>query len=179
MSTITEQDIKALTPEHRIVWHSPPGQPVEMGLYADGVVLYTDVGDALCYKNGTVPSLVRSRIVRIIPPAFVPRDGMVIGKPYYGYKRMVRIEGDWLGDATELGADAGWFTDTDARDLIENHGWATSTPGDYVQNAAEFDRWLAEVKAEAWDEGYKNGYRDRGREASYEPGTNPYREGGA
>lgn len=39
-----------------------------------------------------------------------------------------------------------------------------------------FDRWLAEVKAEAWDEGYKNGYRDRRLEASYEPGTNPYRK---
>lgn len=44
-----------------------------------------------------------------------------------------------------------------------------------------FDRWLASVKAEAWDEGHHAGrlnetYRDHTRNFWRTPPTNPYRE---
>ena len=44
------------------------------------------------------------------------------------------------------------YTPTEARLRSIRHGWASSTPGDYVQNAAEFDRFVAEVKRDVWDE---------------------------
>lgn len=42
------------------------------------------------------------------------------------------------------------------------------------QYEAEFDRWLAQVKAEAWDEGFEGGYF-HGAYLKPRP-TNPYRE---
>jgi hypothetical protein len=137
MSTITEQDIKALTPEHRIVWHQPPGQPVEMGLYVDeDGFLCTDVGHGVRSKNGLVPSFACDRIVQIIPPAFVPRVGMVIGHPDRRGRRLTRVDDadvPWLGHAPEISSAAHWFGDINARRLIENHGWVVmgdlSAPG--------------------------------------------------
>jgi hypothetical protein len=38
---------------------------------------------------------------------------------------------------------------------------------------AEFDRWLAEVKAQAWDRGYEAGLTDFASSMT----TNPYRQG--
>lgn len=71
------------------------------------------------------------------------------------------------------------YTPTEARLRSIRHGWASSTPGDYVQNAAEFDRWLAEVKAEAWDEGYDAHADDTGLSQMMrdmgEDNGNPYR----
>lgn len=46
---------------------------------------------------------------------------------------------------------------------------------DEKQADAEFDRWLAELKADAWEEGYAQGSED-----SYDSrldADNPYREG--
>jgi hypothetical protein len=40
---------------------------------------------------------------------------------------------------------------------------------------AEFDRWLAEVKAQAWEEGRYTQYREYPRPARRD---NPYRQGG-
>ena len=37
----------------------------------------------------------------------------------------------------------------------------------------EFDRWLAEVKAQVWDEAYTEGYRHG--TCDVEPSDNPYR----
>lgn len=46
--------------------------------------------------------------------------------------------------------------------------------------AIEFDQWLTEVKAEAWNEGYISGHsramRRMSDEPNVEPGTNPYRK---
>ena len=42
----------------------------------------------------------------------------------------------------------------------------------YVTDA-EFDRWLAEVKAQAWDRGYEAGLTDFASSMT----TNPYRQG--
>lgn len=68
--TTTDQDIQALTPQHRIVWHSPPGQPVEMGLcVSEGGYLLTDAGHLVRYPDGHVVPSVPCRIIRIIPPA--------------------------------------------------------------------------------------------------------------
>ena len=126
---ITEKDIKNLTPEHRIVWHEPPGQAVEMGLYVDeGGHLCTDMGHLVRYTNGAGTPFARTRIVRIIPPPFTPRRGMVIGKPGHPLRRLVRIRDvasarEWLGYAPELDGDRHWFTTVQARDLIESHGW--------------------------------------------------------
>ena len=39
----------------------------------------------------------------------------------------------------------------------------------------EFDRWLADVKAEAWEEGYDDGYVDGS--CDRERADNPYRQG--
>lgn len=45
--------------------------------------------------------------------------------------------------------------------------------GQVYINFAEFDRWLAEVKAQAWEEGY-----DSGAERNYmDSPSNPYRQG--
>ena len=41
---------------------------------------------------------------------------------------------------------------------------------------AQFDRWLAEVKAEAWEEGYAHGNADAFTEARLDR-DNPYRNG--
>lgn len=129
--TITEQDIRALTPEHRIMWHRPPGQSVEMGLYVDeDGFLCTDAGHFVRHKDGFTPPDALRYIVRIIPPAFVPRVGLMIGKPGDPSRRLVHTGGDagdagypWLGFAPELDEDAQWFADDEARGLIENHGW--------------------------------------------------------
>lgn len=57
--------------------------------------------------------------------------------------------------------------------------------GTVSSKCAEFDRWLAGVKADAWDEGYSEGHSD-GFSASSEPYSshdnynveaNPYRNG--
>lgn len=147
MSTITEQDIKALTPQHRIVWHQPPGQPVEMGLYVDEVgALTTDSGTTVRRGDGSVP-LHALGIVRIIPPAFTPRRGLVIGHPNERYRRLVHTGADispWLGYAPEFGDHSDWYTNDGARNLIENHGWEVvddlAAPGEVTD---------AEVKAAA------------------------------
>tara|TARA_R110000822_G_C15109043_1_gene472743 strand:- start:78 stop:341 length:264 start_codon:yes stop_codon:yes gene_type:complete len=53
------------------------------------------------------------------------------------------------------------------------------------QQRAEFDRWLAVVKAEAWDEGHKEGWESRHDDATagfmpsgvhQSDAKNPYRE---
>lgn len=144
--TITEQDIKALTPQHRIVWHNPPGQPVEMGLHVDEFGdLWTDAGHIARYRDGLVPSLALESIVRIIEPAFTPRVGTVIGHPGIVLRRLVRFGDDeWLGCAPEFSDGADWFADIDARDLIENYGWKVM--GDL---AAQGGVTHAEVKAAA------------------------------
>jgi len=60
----------------------------------------------------------------VTPRAFVPRVGMVIGKPDDDARRLVCVDdNDWLGYAPELSSAAHWFTDPRARTLIENHGW--------------------------------------------------------
>ena len=50
----------------------------------------------------------------------------------------------------------------------------------FPEDEAEFDRWLAEVKAEAWDEGHDAGVQlERLRNSEFPYGTvnaNPYRE---
>lgn len=129
--SVTAEQIKALTPQHRIVWHEPPGQPVELGLYVedeDGF-LCTDVGHLVRYQDGSVATLARSRIVKIIDPPFTPKRGMVIGHPNDTSDRLVfldDVEGisvTWLGRATEISGSRNWFTTDQARDLISNHGW--------------------------------------------------------
>lgn len=123
--SITEQDIKALTPEHRIVWKEPEGpREVEMGLWLDNGDLRTDAGLVVRWKGGESEVYVRSRIVRIIEPAFVPRRGLVIGKPGYPGSRLVCTdETYWLGFAPAIDYATHWFTNDEARDLIEDHGW--------------------------------------------------------
>ena len=53
---------------------------------------------------------------------------------------------------------------------------------DPTQGEAEFDRWLAEVKAEAWEEGESDGRWNEEHQAMIERGNreaiaNPYRQG--
>ena len=52
---------------------------------------------------------------------------------------------------------------------------------DEAQADGEFDRWLAEVKAQAWEEGYDAGLqRDQLSKSEFPYGTvntNPYRKG--
>jgi hypothetical protein len=61
----------------------------------------------------------------------------------------------------------------------EVRNWATYVPNGTIgmhiseRDAAAFDRWLAEVKAEAWDQGGVAGY-DAGR--GLPSAVNPYRE---
>lgn len=42
---------------------------------------------------------------------------------------------------------------------------------------AEFDRWLAEVKADAWEVGYKSAERNIAFPDRYVLDVNPYRQG--
>ena len=44
---------------------------------------------------------------------------------------------------------------------------------------AEFDRWLAQVKADAWHEGYNDGRRQDAEGDDGPQFTNPYHEGQA
>lgn len=139
--TVTVQDIQALTPEHRIVWKHPDApREVELGLYEDGGLLSTDAGHIVRYSDGGVTTLALENIVQIIPPAFVPRVGMVIMKPDSPERVLVCVEkGDWLGYAPELHEGAHWFTDAGARDLIENHGWEVVGDPSVEETHAEFD----------------------------------------
>lgn len=124
--SITKEQVKALTPEHRVVWKHPDApREVETGLWVDMYgSLRMDVGDVVRWVDGGVPAHVLLRIVRIIPPAFTPRVGMVIGKPDVVLRRLVCFRDDeWLGCAPEISEHGYWFTDVDAHDLIENHGW--------------------------------------------------------
>ncbi len=57
-------------------------------------------------------------------------------------------------------------------------GWRTVKDGKfYVKElpieSDEFDRWLAEVKAQVWDKGYEAGLTDFASSMT----TNPYRQG--
>lgn len=45
--------------------------------------------------------------------------------------------------------------------------------GTSSERVAQFDRWLAEVKAQAWDRGYEAGLTDFASSMT----TNPYRQG--
>lgn len=142
--SVTEEQIKALTPQHRIVWHLPPGQPVEMGLYEGSRGgLYTDAGHLLLWRDGGTGR--PGSIVRIIPPAFVPRVGMVIGHPNIGGRRLIHTGDDtdtpWLGYAPEVNRFAPWFTSDEARDLIESHDWEVmgdlAAPGEVTDKQVE------------------------------------------
>lgn len=44
----------------------------------------------------------------------------------------------------------------------------------FPEDEAEFDRWLTQIKAEAWDEGKEYGERRANREIPFQ--LNPYRE---
>lgn len=44
----------------------------------------------------------------------------------------------------------------------------------YPEEEETFDNWLAEVKAEAWEEGYTQGNNDMYN--GHEPTANPYRQ---
>lgn len=124
--SVTKEQIKALTPEDRIVWKEPGGpREVELGLFVDEEGwLVTDMGDVIRRASGSVTDHALRRIARIIPPTFVPRVGMVMGKPGSPSQQLVCFGGGfWLGFAPEINADVHWFTDFEARSLIENHGW--------------------------------------------------------
>lgn len=75
-------------------------------------------------------------------------------------------------------------TTEDVRDsyTVAWAGWDTTARYD-LEAYAEFDRWLAGVKAAAWDEGAKWGAAEVSGDDSYETsnaflvvGDNPYRE---
>jgi hypothetical protein len=72
--TITEQDIKNLTPEHRVVWKDPNApREVEMGLWVDKFGrLWTDAGHVMRWGDGGVPAFALDHIVRIIEPTLTP-----------------------------------------------------------------------------------------------------------
>lgn len=120
--TVTEAQIEALTPDDRIVWkerRSPRG--VEMGLHLDDGDLVTDMKHVVRWKDGDMPEFVSERIVRILPRAFEPRRGLVIGDPDDVIARLVCLGPDtWVG-RVEQGTH--WYEDADAHNLIENHGW--------------------------------------------------------
>lgn len=68
-------------------------------------------------------------------------------------------------------------TTDDLRKAWVEHTWAY---GGTVIAKREFDRWLAQVKADAWDEGYRAGWSDGGdaNVAGLDPDDehhNPYR----
>lgn len=117
-------DVRGLTPEHRVVWKFP-GAPreVEMGLWEDrDGCLRTDVGDYLRHASGDAVYLTHERIVRVIDPPFTPRVGMVIGRPSRIGERLVRMrDATWLGSSSS--SNACWFTDDEARILVEDCGW--------------------------------------------------------
>jgi len=52
--------------------------------------------------------------------------------------------------------------------------WADWVTTDWLATE-QFDRWLAEVKAQAWEEGYDDGYVDGS--CDRERADNPYRQG--
>lgn len=56
---------------------------------------------------------------------------------------------------------------------IERRPVRWPTPDDVAYCERQFDRWLSEVRAEAWDEGYM---ATGGRGHHEREGTNPYRE---
>lgn len=120
---ITEKDIKNLTPEHRVVWKNPDApREYELGLWEDeGGNLRTDAVVVVRWGNGTVPEYALNRIVRVIPP-FTPRRGLVIGSPDFGCWLVCFKPDKWYGPAGVI-VGTGPFTDTEARNLIENHGW--------------------------------------------------------
>ena len=63
-------------------------------------------------------------------------------------------------------------TESDLRRAYTEAAGATPTQESYyAEQVAEFERGLARIKAEAWDEGYAAGQTDDEFEA-----TNPYRE---
>ena len=57
------------------------------------------------------------------------------------------------------------------RAYVEASGATVAQESYYAEQVAEFERGLARIKAEAWDEGYAAGQTDDEFEA-----TNPYRE---
>lgn len=59
-----------------------------------------------------------------------------------------------------------WTTDA----MREEYIWR-NRPRPSEESAAEFDTWLDQVRAEAWDEGYTIGNRHNGRRDA-----NPYRK---
>lgn len=61
-------------------------------------------------------------------------------------------------------------TTADMRHIVS----ASMAAGYIPETAAWFDRWLAQVKAEAWDEGYDKGLSDGQRDDGYVT-ANPYR----
>lgn len=152
--SITEQDIKNLTPEHRVVWKEP-GAPreVELGLWVDEEGhLHTDMGLVVRWEDGDVSESALRCIVRIIEPALTPRRGMVIGQadPESRRRRLVHVGGSdypWLGYAPEVDGVCHWWTDAEARDLIENHGW--KVVDDLTKGLAMTDAREALVEAEA------------------------------
>ena len=56
---------------------------------------------------------------------------------------------------------------------VEASGASMAQESYYAEQVAEFERGIARIKAEAWDEGYAVGQADHDCDA-----TNPYREGG-
>ena len=71
-------------------------------------------------------------------------------------------------------------TTEEVRDEYSFHcgGWCErcDRSGDvsYLFHEAEFDRWLAEVKAQAWEEGFTHNVGDSSWNSLYD---NPYRQG--
>lgn len=73
---------------------------------------------------------------------------------------------------------------TQAADVDPDYAWSVQYPEvqDELLDQARAvlallpGRAETEVGAEAWDKGYMTGYRDRGREESYDLGANPYRQ---
>ena len=54
-----------------------------------------------------------------------------------------------------------------------------ATNWDVKTKKKNFDRWLAEVKAQAWEEGYKQGSSDNyGSSSDVQYADNPYRQEG-
>lgn len=123
--SITEKDIKRLTPEHRVVWKEREApREVELGLWEDRAGhLRTDAGQLVRWADGEMFALALP-IVRIIEPAFVPRRGLVIGHPDNVLRRLVCAGDDeWLGWAPEIDDGSRWFDDIEAHALIEGYGW--------------------------------------------------------
>ena len=73
---------------------------------------------------------------------------------------------DYTPTTEEVRYKYSWWTD---KNLVARGLEPTDT-------LAEFDRWLAEVKAQAWEEGYAHGNADAFTEARRDR-DNPYRQG--